>query len=79
MTEHWYIMLSLYLRGFGMGLMFTPLSAVALLDIPREKMAQASGLINVIRQIGGSLGVAIFATILTVTGKLSFGTLQPGH
>ncbi len=65
MTEHWYIMLSLYLRGFGMGLMFTPLSAVALLDIPREKMAQASGLINVIRQIGGSLGVAIFATILT--------------
>ena len=65
LTEHWYVMLSLYLRGLGMGLMFTPLSAVALLDIPREKMAQASGLINVIRQIGGSLGVAIFATILT--------------
>jgi len=65
LTEHWYIMLSLYLRGLGMGLMFTPLSAVALLDIPRDKMAQASGLINVIRQIGGSLGVAIFATILT--------------
>ncbi len=65
LTEHSYIMFSLYLRGLGMGLMFTPLSAVALLDIPREKMAQASGLINVIRQIGGSFGVAVFATILT--------------
>jgi DHA2 family multidrug resistance protein len=28
-------------------------------------MAQASGLINVIRQIGGSIGVALFGTILT--------------
>ena len=76
-TEHWYIMLSLYLRGLGMGLMFTPLSAVALLDIPREKMAQASGLINVIRQIGGSLGVAVFATILTA--RVSFHTQQYGQ
>jgi MFS transporter, DHA2 family, multidrug resistance protein len=65
LTEHWYIMLSLYLRGFAMGIMFTPLSAVALMDVPREKMAQASGLFNVIRQIGGSLGVAILATLLT--------------
>lgn len=65
LTEHWYIMLSLYIRGFAMGLLFTPLSAISLLDIPREKMAQASGLFNVIRQIGGSLGVAILATLLT--------------
>ncbi len=76
-TEHWYIMLSLYLRGLGLGLMFTPLSAVSLLDIPREKMAQASGLINVIRQIGGSLGVAIFATILTI--RVSYHTQRYGQ
>ncbi|MCB8995423.1 MAG: DHA2 family efflux MFS transporter permease subunit [Bacteroidales bacterium] len=65
LTEHWYIMMTLYMRGFAMGVMFTPLSAISLLDIPREKMAQASGLFNVIRQIGGSLGVAILATMLT--------------
>ena len=58
-------MLALYLRGFAMGVMFTPLSAIALLEIPREKMAQASGLFNVIRQLGGSFGVAILATVLT--------------
>jgi DHA2 family multidrug resistance protein len=59
------IMFSLYLRGMGMGFIFTPLSAMALSGIPREKMAQASGLYNVLRQIGGSFGVALMGTLLT--------------
>ena len=65
LTERHTIMLSLYIRGVGMGLMFTALSTVSLSEIPREKMAQASGITNSIRQLGGSLGVAILATLLT--------------
>lgn len=64
-TERSQIMLTLIIRGVAMGLLFTPLSALALSEIPREKMAQASGLFNVIRQIGGSFGVAIMGTMLT--------------
>ena len=64
-TEHGQIMLPLYLRGFGMGLIFIPLTTISLLDIPREKMAQASGLLNTIRQIGGSFGVALLGSLLT--------------
>jgi DHA2 family multidrug resistance protein len=64
-TEHSQIMLPLYLRGFGMGLIFIPLTTISLLDIPREKMAQASGLLNTIRQIGGSFGVALLGSLLT--------------
>jgi DHA2 family multidrug resistance protein len=56
---------ALYVRGLGMGMLFTPLSTIALMKIPRSKMAQASGLFNVIRQIGGSFGVAMFGTMLT--------------
>lgn len=59
------IMISLYVRGFGMGLAFTALNTISLLEIPREKMAQASGISNSLRQLGGSLGVAILATMLT--------------
>jgi MFS transporter, DHA2 family, multidrug resistance protein len=59
------IMISLYIRGVGMGFMFTALSTIALVEIPREKMAQASGISNSVRQLGGSLGVAILATLLT--------------
>jgi DHA2 family multidrug resistance protein len=66
LTEHKYIMFILYLRGLAMGLMFTALTTVSLLEIPREKMAQASAITNSIRQLGGSLGVALLATLLTI-------------
>jgi DHA2 family multidrug resistance protein len=64
-SEHAQIMAALYVRGFAMGLVFTPLSTMALMGIPRQKMAQASGLFNVVRQVGGSFGVAIIGTMLT--------------
>ncbi len=64
-SEEAQIMAALYIRGISMGLLFTPLSALALAEIPRRKMAQASGLFNVIRQVGGSFGVAIFGAMLT--------------
>jgi DHA2 family multidrug resistance protein len=64
-TERPDIMLPLYVRGVAMGLLFSPLTTVAISEISNRQMAQASGLVNVVRQIGGSFGVAIFGTILT--------------
>jgi DHA2 family multidrug resistance protein len=64
-SERAQIMIPLYIRGVAMGLIFSPLTTVALSEIGNRQMAQASGLINVIRQIGGSIGVALFGTILT--------------
>jgi DHA2 family multidrug resistance protein len=63
-SEHRQIMLPLIMRGFAMGLLFTPLSTLALSGIPKHKIAQASGLFNVIRQLGGSFGVAFMGTML---------------
>jgi len=82
LTEHSYIMTSLYLRGLGMGLVFTPLSTLSLLTIPREKMAQASGISNTVRQVGGSMGVALLSTILTARvnfhSQMFGGSIQSG-
>jgi len=82
LTEHSYIMTSLYIRGLGMGLIFTPLSTLSLITIPRDKMAQASGIMNTIRQIGGSLGVALLSTILTARvnfhAQMYGGAVQSG-
>ncbi len=64
-SEHAQIMIPLYIRGVAMGLVFTPLSTLALSEVPRHKMAQASGLFNVIRQVGGSFGVALLGAMLT--------------
>jgi DHA2 family multidrug resistance protein len=63
-SERAQIMLPLYLRGLAMGILFPPLTTIAISEVANQKMAQASGLINVIRQIGGSVGVALFGTIL---------------
>lgn len=52
------------LRGIGMGFCFVPLSVVAMARIPREQMGQATGLFNLTRQIGGSLGVTWLASLL---------------
>lgn len=64
-TDKAYIMLSLYLRGLGMGLLFTPLLTLALVNIRNSDMAQASSITNIVRQMGGSFGVAIFSHLLT--------------
>ncbi len=64
-SEHNEIMLPLYLRGLAMGILFAPLTTLAISEISYQKMAQASGLLNVIRQLGGSFGVAVFGTLLT--------------
>jgi MFS transporter, DHA2 family, multidrug resistance protein len=72
LSEHHFIMTSLYLRGLGMGMIFTPLSTISLLTINREKMAQAAGITNTIRQLGGSLGVAMFTTLFA--SRIKFHT-----
>lgn len=64
-SEYGQIMAPLLIRGVAMGLLFTPLTTLALSDIPKHKIAQASGLFNVIRQLGGSFGVAIMGALLT--------------
>ena len=65
LTEKRYIMMSLYLRGVGMGILFTPLLTLSLARIGVDKMAQASSITNIVRQMGGSFGVAIFSHMLT--------------
>ena len=55
-------------QGVGFSCLFVPLSTVALTAIPRHKMADATGLNSLFRQVGGSIGLAIGATLLTRYG-----------
>jgi DHA2 family multidrug resistance protein len=64
-SMHRDITVPLIIRGFAMGMLFTPLTTLALSEIPKHKIAQASGLFNVLRQLGGSFGVALMGTLLT--------------
>jgi DHA2 family multidrug resistance protein len=55
-------------QGIGFSCLFVPLSTVALSAIPRHRMADATGLNSLFRQVGGSVGLAVGATLLTRYG-----------
>ena len=60
------VRLALIVRGAGLGFLFTPINNVAYASLKPSEAQQAAGLINLARQLGGSFGIAILATYLTV-------------
>lgn len=54
----------LLVRSFGAVLMFLPLSITALGPLPKKDVAAATAIYNLTRQLGGSIGVALLATLL---------------
>jgi DHA2 family multidrug resistance protein len=60
----------LILRGVGLGLLFVPLTGASMAGLPMQKLGQGTGLFNLMRQLGGSLGIAIMATMLARQTKI---------
>jgi DHA2 family multidrug resistance protein len=58
------VMLVLVLQGVAFSCLFIPLTTVALASIPRHNLADATGLNSLLRQIGGSIGLAVFASLI---------------
>ena len=54
----------LILRGVGLSLLFVPLTTLALSSLEPKDIGQGTGLNNMMRQLGGSFGVAIITTML---------------
>jgi MFS transporter, DHA2 family, multidrug resistance protein len=50
--------------GIGLAMTFVPLTTVTLATIPRMEMGNATGMFNLLRNIGGSVGIAVAATLL---------------
>jgi MFS transporter, DHA2 family, multidrug resistance protein len=55
----------LVLRGVGLGLIFVPLTNASMAELKMTELAQGTGMFNLTRQLGGSLGIAVMATLLT--------------
>ncbi|MBL3284510.1 MFS transporter [Rickettsiales endosymbiont of Paramecium tredecaurelia] len=59
------LLLPQFLRGFAMMFCFLPTNIIALGNLPREVVQNASGLYNLTRNLGGAVGLAIISTIIT--------------
>ena len=53
------------IMGIGVGLIIIPLTTLTLSRMKKEQMGNATSIFNLVRNIGGSFGVAISTTILT--------------
>ncbi len=54
------------LRGFGMAFMMSPILSLSVAGLQGKDMAQAIGLSNMIRQLGGSVGIALINVYLSI-------------
>jgi DHA2 family multidrug resistance protein len=63
-ASYWDFVWPRVVLGFGLAMIFVPLTTVTLSGIAREEMGNATGIFNLLRNIGGSVGIAIAATLL---------------
>ena len=73
-SNYWDILPPLLVGGAGMGLAMTPTTAAAMGSVPMDKAGVGSAVLNSMRQVGGSLGIAILGAIIA-----SYITLEPAN
>ncbi len=60
----WSFLWAIVISGFGSGCVFVPLSTTAMAFLKNEEIGNASGLYNLLRNIGGSIGISVVNTIV---------------
>jgi len=77
------IVVSGIIQGFGIGLIFIPLSAVAYSTLAPELRAEATGVYNLIRNLGSAVGISLMEALWTSNSAIEHATLaahiQPGN
>ena len=61
----------LFIYGLGVGLATAQLTGVIMVDVPMDKIGQASGSQSTVRQIGSALGIAVLGTTLFTSTQLA--------
>jgi DHA2 family multidrug resistance protein len=79
----WTFLWAILISGFGSGCIFVPLSTTSMAFLKNEEIGNASGLYNLLRNIGGSIGISVVNTIVARHEQLHrnelVGSLVPGR
>jgi EmrB/QacA subfamily drug resistance transporter len=71
-STFWDILPALMVGGIGMGFAMTPTTAAAMGSVPVDKAGVGSAVLNSMRQVGGSLGIAVLGAVVA-----SYITVEP--
>lgn len=73
----------LLLQGFGLGLIFVPLSTLAYSSLPSHMLSEAAGLFSLLRTMGSSIAISIVITVFTRHTQIAWnqlsGFIEPYH
>jgi DHA2 family multidrug resistance protein len=75
---YWDVFWPQLMQGAGLSLLFVPLTTVAMDAIPRERMGNATSLFNLMRNLGGSIGIAVTGTLLARKSQ-AYTSVLGGH
>ncbi|PYO57343.1 MAG: EmrB/QacA family drug resistance transporter [Candidatus Rokuibacteriota bacterium] len=73
--DYWALALPRFIQGFAVGFIFVPLSTLALATIRRDKLVNATAVYGVLRNLGGSVGIALVTTLLAQRSQFHQVTL----
>ena len=66
------------IAGFAMGFVFVPVTTASVASLPNEQMGNATGIFNLMRNIGGSFGISL-ATTLVARSAQAHQAMIVGH
>src|SRR5438552_766985 len=73
--DYWALALPRFIQGFAVGFIFVPLSTLALATIRRDKLVNATAVYGVLRNLGGSVGIALVTPLLAQRSQFHQSTL----
>jgi DHA2 family multidrug resistance protein len=74
--DYWALALPRFIQGFAIGFIFVPLSTLTLATVRRDKLINATAVYGMMRNIGGSVGIAVATTLLAQRSQLHQSTLM---
>ncbi len=74
-VSEWTIAWVGFVQGAGLGFLFVPLTTVTFATLPPETRAEATGLYNLSRNVGSSVGISVVSYLLTRNGQINHETI----
>ncbi len=73
--DNWIVIWTGFVQGIGMGQVIVPLTTMAFSTLPSVQRTEGTGVYNLIRNIGGSVGISISFTLLDRNTQINHSTL----
>jgi DHA2 family multidrug resistance protein len=77
-VSQWTIAVTGFIQGAGLGFLFVPLTTVTFATLAPSQRAEATGLYNLSRNVGSSVGISIVSYLLIRNGQINHATIASG-